>query len=70
MPYWEYEFRMDEINKTIEKENKENEEQQKQYSGNNYMKSANDIMRASKQNFGNSSFKMPSVPKIPSMPKI
>lgn len=56
MPYWEYEYRLMEINSTVEKENREQEDQSESVNASKYMRDANRMA---------SSFKMPSVPSIP-----
>lgn len=65
MPYWEYEYRLDEIHNTIEKENKE---QEGASSGSNPDKMSRNMMKSAERSMSN--FKMPSMPSMPSMPKI
>lgn len=70
MPYWEYEFRLDEINKTIEEEKKEEEGQKDTLEA---AKNPDKFMRDAQRQYQSQMPKipsMPSMPKLPSMPKI
>ena len=67
MPYWEYEFRMDEINKTIEEEKKQEKEQKDSMEA---VKDPDRFMRSAQRQYQYQMPKLPSVPKLPSMPKI
>lgn len=58
MYYWEYEYFMEEVNRTIKEENERNQKQNEQYNSNSMMRNAKSYMP-----------KMPSTPKMPSMPK-
>ena len=67
LPYWEYEYMLDEINKTVEKENKEQNDGRENYSMENIERSVNRMSnRMSSQN----KFSAPSMPRMPNMPKI
>lgn len=58
MYYWEYEYFMEEVNRTIKEENERNQKQNEQYNTSSMMRQAKSSMP-----------KLPSAPKMPSMPK-
>lgn len=67
MPYYEYEFLLEDIKEFAEEEKKRNKEQEDKYgnmSPNSMLKSAQRSMPSIKPPGGSSSFKMPKVPKI------
>lgn len=53
MYYWEYEYFMDEVNRTIKEENERNQKQSEQYNTNSMMRQVKSSMP-----------KMPSMPKF------
>lgn len=71
MPAWEYELFMKEINNAVKEDNKRNETEMEKsgYKDINQMTSQRNIDRMQKQAMSSSGIKMPSMPKIPSMPK-
>lgn len=67
MPYYEYEFLLEDIKEFAEEEKKRNREQEDKYgnmSPNSMLKSAQRSMPSIKPPGGSSSFKMPKVPKL------
>lgn len=67
MPYYEYEFLLEDIKEFAEEEKKRNKEQEDKYgnmSPNSMLKSAQRSMPSIKPPGGSSSFKMPKVPKL------
>lgn len=67
MPYYEYEFLLEDIKEFAEEEKKRNKEQEDKYGNMNpssMLKSAQKSMPSIKPPGGSSSFKMPKVPKL------
>ena len=58
MYYWEYEYFMEEVNRTIKEENERNQKQNEQYNAGTMMRNAKSYVP-----------KMPNALKMPSMPK-
>ena len=67
MPFYEYEFLLEDIKEFKEEEKKKNKEQEDKYgsmSPSSMLKSAQKSMSTIKPPGGSSSFKMPKVPKL------
>lgn len=67
MPYYEYEFLLEDIKEFAEEEKKRNKEQEDKYGNMNpssMLKSAQKSMPSIKPSGGSSNFKMPKVPKL------
>ena len=67
MPYYEYEFLLEDIKEFAEEEKKKNKEQEDKYGNMNpssMLKSAQKSIPSIKPPGGSSSFKMPKVPKL------
>ena len=67
MPYYEYEFLLEDIKEFAEEEKKKNKEQEDKYgnmSPSSMLKSAQKSIPSIKPPGGSSSFKMPKVPKL------
>lgn len=67
MPYYEYEFLLEDIKEFVEEEKKRNKEQEDKYGNMNpssMLKSAQKSIPSIKPPGGSSSFKMPKVPKL------
>lgn len=67
MPFYEYEFLLEDIKEFKEEEKKKNKEQEDKYgsmSPSSMLKSAQKSMPTIKPPSGSSSFKMPKVPKL------
>lgn len=67
MPFYEYEFLLEDIKEFAEEEKKKNKEQEDKYGNmnpNSMLKSAQRSIPSIKPPGGSSSFKMPKVPKL------
>lgn len=60
MPYYEYEFLLEDIKEYVEKENKKNKEDEKKYDAKSMMSG----MKSTMNSISNGNFKAPKVPKI------